>query len=108
MSNSVELIFDEEMLTLKASYISEIAAHRALKNWVKILGKAFVLERDYDYMLKRQNGELTCSFLTASGRYAKWRLCNNNAPEHHYLLSVAHLSNFRMDLKEDKEINAQP
>ncbi|HQH27859.1 MAG TPA: hypothetical protein PLP17_10730 [Oligoflexia bacterium] len=81
------LVFDADGITLLGKYTDELAAHRAKKRWVDVLGSYFLLERDRDYDLW-VNGSLddrcfvlSCSFVSACGRYAFWRLVNRQAPE---------------------------
>ena len=55
--------------------------------WQAILASHFLLEPDRDYELRThcslddEQFVLSCSFLSACGRYAFWRLVNRQAPE---------------------------
>jgi hypothetical protein len=81
------LIFDADGITLLGKYTDELAAHRAKKRWVAVLNSYFLLDRERDYEMW-VNGSLedhcfvlSCSFVSACGRYAFWRLVNRQAPE---------------------------
>lgn len=81
------LIYDAEGITLLGKYSDELAAHRAKKLWVGVLGSHFLLEKERDYnlgvtsSLEENYFVLSCSFTSACGRYAFWRLINHQAPE---------------------------
>jgi len=91
--------FDCEGVTLLGTYQDELSLHRAKKNWTNILESNFLLEPEYDYslshssLLKEGNFALQCHFLTACGRYAFWRLTNDQAPEAQYMIETAHIPN---------------
>jgi hypothetical protein len=81
------LVFDADGITLLGKYTDELSAYRAKKQWVDVLNSYFLLERDRDYdmwvsgTLAEQYYVLSCSFVSACGRYAFWRLVNRQAPE---------------------------
>ena len=85
--NNPALIFDTEGVTLIARFGNELAAYRARKSWVIVLNRYFLLERGRDYevsvLSSPENGYqvLNCYFTSACGRYAFWRLINDQAPE---------------------------
>lgn len=91
--------FDPESVSLVGLYKDELSLHRARKNWREVLESNFLLEPDYDYQISHlKNTEklsflLRCTFLTACGRYAFWRLTNDQAPEAQYIIETAHIPN---------------
>ncbi len=91
------LIFDAEGVTLVGRFSDELSAYRARKQWREVLKTYFLLEeqRDYDMsvMSSPENGYnlLSCFFTSACGRYAFWRLINDQAPEAEEKLGEANL-----------------
>ena len=89
--------FDPEQIHLVGIYADELSVFRARKNWSDTLESAFLLEkeRDFNFSVERnyesQSFVLTCEFLTACGRYAFWRLTNQQAPEAQYEIETAHI-----------------
>lgn len=87
--------FDPDEVCLEGYYSDEITAYRSKKNWVKILESNFLLDLKQDFKLKVQQQEkmfvLKCEFLSACGRYAFWRLTNNQAPEAQYQIETSHI-----------------
>ncbi len=81
------LIFDADGIMLLGKYSDELAAHRAKKQWIEVLHSYFLLDRERDYnlwvsgSLVNQYFVLNCSFISACGRYAFWRLVNRQAPD---------------------------
>ncbi|GEM_PF-3159985 len=81
------LIFDTDGVTLIARFPNELAAYRARKSWTSVLSRYFLLERGRDYevsvITSPETGYnvLNCYFTSACGRYAFWRLINDQAPE---------------------------
>ena len=81
------LLFDAEGITLISRFTDELSAYRARRQWVDILGSYFLLEKARDFeMSVLCNPEndyfvLNCFFTSACGRYAFWRLINEQAPE---------------------------
>jgi len=80
------LVFDADATALVGSFADELGCYRARRSWVEVLNNYFLLERDRDYKLEViSDGELTgeyvlsCNFISACGRYAFWRLINNQA-----------------------------
>lgn len=95
--NPVSVLFDSEKVTLEGHYEDELSVFRARRVWTEVLETNFLLEKGDDFKLlatsSLQQGEfvLTCSFSTACGRYAFWRLVNSQAPESQYLIETAHI-----------------
>ena len=93
------VLFDPHEVSLRGVYNDELSLYRAKKNWATILETNFLLEHEYDYSISRkvESDEgiytLRCHFLTACGRYAFWRLTNDQAPEAQYLIETAHIPN---------------
>lgn len=93
------LIFDAEGVTLIARCNDELSAYRAKKNWVLVLKSYFLLELERDYELSvlasPEHGYFTvsCFFISACGRYAFWRLINDQAPEAELKLGALQTSN---------------
>jgi hypothetical protein len=82
------LTFDADCATMIAVFTDELGAYRARKNWQKVFHDYFLLESDRDYdcdiTLPEENSRfyiLSCSFSSACGRYAFWRLINHQSPE---------------------------
>jgi hypothetical protein len=102
--------FDPEAVSLFGIYKDELSLFRAKKSWTEILESNFLLESNYDYSLQKtakpaeSSFVLKCSFLTACGRYAFWRLTNDQAPEAQYMIETAHIPN--CDLASDMFLSA--
>ncbi len=81
------LIFDADAVTLLGKYSDELSAHRAKKKWIEVFNTYFLLdsERDYEMQVHSSLSDMSfvihCSFTSACGRYAFWRLINHQAPE---------------------------
>ncbi len=81
------LVFDADTITLTGKFVDELSAYRARKEWHTALSSHFLLEKGRDFDSKvtvSTDGEvytLKCSFSSACGRYAFWRLVNHQAPE---------------------------
>lgn len=89
--------YDSEAVSLDGRYTDEISLHRAKKLWRQVLEGSFLLESNHDFKLMSScspdSGSFTLSatFLSACGRYAFWRLINNQSPEAQYLIETAHI-----------------
>ena len=89
--------FDPDSVTLQGVYSDELSLFRARKIWTATLEATFLLEgaRDFRFDIFRsyEAGRfvLRCAFLSACGRYAFWRLTNNQAPEAQYEIETAHI-----------------
>lgn len=81
------LIFDADGVCLFGKYHDELSAWRAKNKWIEVLHDYFLLESERDYEIKVVSDLtsltfcLSCSFSSACGRYAFWRLINHQAPE---------------------------
>lgn len=91
------LIFDAEGVTLVGRFGDELSAYRARKQWRDVLKTYFLLEEQRDYEMSVMSSPenrynlLSCFFTSACGRYAFWRLINDQAPEAEEKLSQANL-----------------
>jgi hypothetical protein len=89
--------FDADRMVLVGSYSDELSTARAKRVWKYALTEHFFLDKGSDYRLTSiPNPEkdlfvLECEFLTSAGRYALWRLINNQYPEAQYLIETAHV-----------------
>lgn len=89
--------FDAERLSLEGVYLDEVTAYRARRRWIAAFEAHFLLELKFDFRLEvvcdphRDHFALRCTFLSACGRYAFWRLTHNQAPEVQAILETAHL-----------------
>jgi hypothetical protein len=81
------LIFDADTVTLLGKFTDEFSAYRGRKQWMEVFAHYFLLERtrDYDTEVGAIEGTdyffLRCTFSSACGRYAFWRLVNHQALE---------------------------
>lgn len=81
------LIFDADSVTLLGKFTNEFSAHRAKREWMGTFAHHFLLERSRDYQTEIGKIESTefyylrCTFESACGRYAFWRLVNHQASE---------------------------
>lgn|GEM_PF-2543977 len=91
------LWYDAERLILEGAYLDEITAYRARRRWIGTLETNFLLEGNHDFSLRVESDNssrrfiVRCTFLSACGRYAFWRLTHHQAPEVQFLLETAHL-----------------
>jgi len=103
------LIYDADTVTLIGKYTDELSCHRARKNWVELFSNYFLLEanRDYDILVESDlDGGIfiiNCIFTSACGRYAFWRLVNQQAPEAEQKLGeTVILNDCSLDTKKDE------
>lgn len=81
------LIYDAESVVLAGKHSDELSAHRAKRQWVGVFSSYFLLENERDYELwvtsdlAEEYFVVHCCFVSACGRYAFWRLVNQQAPE---------------------------
>lgn len=81
------LLYDADHVTLVGKFTDELSTYRARKLWTEVLNNYFLLEPDRDFELKPycsiddNRFALSCTFCSACGRYAFWRLINRQAPE---------------------------
>jgi hypothetical protein len=91
--------FDSDRITLEGRYFDELSAYRARRNWIDAFENNFLLDQRHDYNLSMDSNlsegrfVLRCTFSSACGRYAFWRLINHQAPDVQYLIEVAHIPN---------------
>ncbi|MEN9845333.1 MAG: hypothetical protein RIS36_480 [Pseudomonadota bacterium] len=91
------LWYDAERLILEGIYLDEVSAYRARRSWIKTFELNFLLEEIHDFKVKvvfdRDEGRyhVQCTFTSACGRYAFWRLTHHQAPEVQFTLETAHL-----------------
>lgn len=82
------LSFHADGAALITAFSDELAAYRARKIWVDAFRNYFLLEKDRDYEIwvnpsiqDEQCFVLSACFSSACGRYAFWRLINQQCPE---------------------------
>jgi hypothetical protein len=91
--------FDPQTASLEGLYSDEISAYRAKKVWIETLEHTFLLDNGHDFHITSTGSiassefKIECFFTTACGRYAFWRLTNNQAPEAQYGIETAHIPN---------------
>jgi hypothetical protein len=91
------LWYDAERLLLEGIYLDEVSAYRARRSWIKAFEMNFLLEDIHDFRVKvsfdveESHYRVQCSFTSACGRYAFWRLTHHQAPEVQFALETAHL-----------------
>jgi hypothetical protein len=91
--------FDPQTASLEGLYSDEISAYRAKKVWIDTLEHTFLLDNGHDFNITSTGSiassefKIECFFTTACGRYAFWRLTNNQAPEAQYGIETAHIPN---------------
>jgi len=119
ISQAIDLTFDSENTILEGWYSDELSAYRAKKGWSEILGKYFLLEHKVDFTISAQGYPtagvygILCEFGSACGRYAFWRITNNQAQEAQYLIETAHLTgletnNHAPDLRQANPLSFDP
>lgn len=92
-----EVFFDPDLIMLEGRYSDELSAHRARRGWVKVFEASFLLEPEHDFtmtvslMTDEEGFALRCSFVSACGRYAFWRLTHGQAQDAQYLLETSHV-----------------
>ena len=91
------LWYDAEKLILEGIYLDEVSAYRARRSWIKTFEMNFLLEEIHDFRVKvvfeedERRYHVQCTFTSACGRYAFWRLTHHQAPEVQFTLETAHL-----------------
>ena len=92
------LTYNADQVAIEGVYSDELSQHRAKRAWCTILETDFLLIPGTDFQFQIQNSvekkefQIACSFKSACGRYAFWRLINEQAPEVQFLLETAHMS----------------
>ena len=103
------LIYDADRVTLIGKYSDELSTHRAKKNWVDLFSSYFLLEPERDYAIKVETSltdshyVINCTFTSACGRYAFWRLVNQQAPDAEKQLGRTIVLNGKMNSVENLE-----
>lgn len=101
-----DIRFDPERIILQGCYSDQLSAYRAKKIWFETLESCFLLDADHDFTVRvisdfsDSKFYLNCSFVSACGRYAFWRLTNEQAPEAQYILETAHIPHSEMHAEE--------
>jgi hypothetical protein len=91
------LWYDPDRLIIEGVYCDEVTAYRARKRWIEALKMHFLLEEGLDFALRvkllrgERHFKVQCSFISACGRYAFWRLTHHQALEVQCVLETAHL-----------------
>jgi hypothetical protein len=91
------LWYDSEKLILEGIYLDEVSAYRARRSWIKTFEMNFLLEEIHDFKVRvifdsdEGRYHVQCTFTSACGRYAFWRLTHHQAPEVQFTLETAHL-----------------
>jgi len=107
------LWYDAEKLILEGIYLDEVSAYRARRSWIKTFEMNFLLEEIHDFKVKvvfdREEGRyhVQCTFTSACGRYAFWRLTHHQAPEVQFTLETAHLPHLTSVRFEESAIEAE-
>lgn len=89
--------FNSDLVSLNGLYADEVSLFRAKKAWRTVFEGAFLLDSGSDFVLEHTSSidkgyfALTCSFKSACGRYAFWRLINHQSPEAQYMIETAHI-----------------
>jgi len=99
------LTYNPDQISIEGAYADELSVQRVKKTWCTILETDFLLIPKTDFELqKEQNSDtgnftIKCCFTSACGRYAFWRLLNEQAPEVQFLLETAHESHRFQDYR---------
>jgi hypothetical protein len=105
------LWYDSDRLVIEGVYCDEVTAYRARKRWIEAFRIHFLLDEGLDFSLKvrlLRSGKyfkVRCSFLTACGRYAFWRLTHHQALDVQCILETAHLPRPLCSLGVDSILN---
>ena len=92
------LTYNADQTSIEGNYPDELSLYRAKRTWCSVLETDFLLipNADFKFHLSNDhdNGQflIACSFTSACGRYAFWRLINVQVPEVQFLLETAHMS----------------
>ncbi len=92
------VVFEPNHALLVGVYKDELSAYRARKEWLATLHEGFLLEAGEDLTLTiapTPGGEwfiLSCTFVSATARYAFWRITRGQAPEEQYRIESAHVA----------------
>jgi hypothetical protein len=108
------LVYKPDHSSFEGTYPDELCVQRVKKTWCTILETDFLLIPRTDFVLKKEfdptsaRYHMSCSFTSACGRYAFWRLLNEQAPEVQFLLETAHMSNRFRDYESFVESVTEP
>ena len=79
------ITYNTDNISIISQFGDEMSVYRCRRTWTEILSNHFLLEKDRDFKMSISASEspfiLTCEFNSACGRYAFWRLINQQAPE---------------------------
>ncbi len=98
------LTYNPDQVSIEGTYSDELSQYRAKKAWCSILETDFLLipEADFHFHLNKDTEAnhfvIACSFTSACGRYAFWRLINEQVPEVQFMLETAHISHRYKDI----------
>lgn len=98
--------YAQETFEIVGEYKDEVSLYRAKKFWKMAFADIFLLENNHDFKFKIKKDRtsskftLTCEFITACGRYAFWRINNNQNPEVKCVIETSHLPNIFQDYEE--------
>lgn len=90
--------YSSEKYIIMGEYSNELLLFRAKKFWALVLQDTFLLENitDFKFQVKKNSKlniyNLICTFKSACGRYAFWRISNDQNPEVKYIIETAHLT----------------
>jgi hypothetical protein len=107
------LWYDAEKLILEGIYLDEVSAYRARRSWIKTFEMNFLLEEIHDFKVKvvfesdEGRYHVQCTFTSACGRYAFWRLTHHQAPEVQFTLETAHLPHITSLRFEESSIESE-
>ena len=92
------LTFYTETVQIVAVANDQLSAYRTRNTWTKTLHRHFLLqaEQDFDISISPDENEsyiISCNFSSACGRYAFWRLINQQSPEAERNLLTPNLQN---------------
>lgn len=92
------VVFEPNHALLVGVYKDELSAYRARKEWLATLHEGFLLEPGEDLKLAIHPTPasdwfiLSCEFVSATARYAFWRITRGQAPEEQYRIESAHVA----------------
>jgi len=93
----IAIQFCLDTTSLTGFYSDELACYRARRVWKTVFERTFLLKSECDFIMETESSEegqpfsLRCFFNSPSGRYALWRLANDQAPESQYTIETAHV-----------------
>jgi hypothetical protein len=108
------LTYNPDQISIEGAYPDELSVQRVKKTWCTILETDFLLIPKTDFEFNKEqntdaeNFTIKCRFTSACGRYAFWRLLNEQAPEVQFLLETAHESHRFQDYRSFIESVTSP